>query len=190
MNHNAKEDLRSPTDRKPKMENPIISEEGRTEIEAHIKEYGVFFVAVADIDPVDQTKDESEKIFTQIHDGYVYTIGFHELGLPEVLVFVGPGGGGGYDRATVDELRDNLQYATNFIRHIYDTRDTFVVDMKAAHAGDAQRESDLYIVAIHDETQDPGEGVKTNLLSGIYEYYGTTDFKVRAFKLRKLTNQH
>lgn len=169
------------------MEQKFITEEARIEIDAHIKEHGVFFVAVADICPQCHPEQENQRVFTNIEDGFIYTIGFHELGLPEVFVFVGPDGNG-YSEATESELRDNLQCAANFISHIYDGRETFKVDKKIAYRSDDEKQNGLYFVAVSDETEEMGEEPKEHFMSVTCRYYGTTDFKVRVFKLLKIDN--
>ena len=163
----------------------IISEEGRVEIDAHLKTHGLFYVAVADIDPkIDPDKEGPGKVFSQPEDGYVYTIGFHKLGLPEVVVFVGPGGVNP-DPVTESQLRDRLQIASKFISYIFKNRDTFVPQEGVVYKCDSGDEQGLCIVLSHDEHSQPSEESKTEFLGGICEYYNTMDFKVRSFVLRK-----
>lgn len=171
------------------MEQEFITEEARIEIDAHLKEHGVFFVIAADIDPkITSEQSGSGKVYTKIDDGYVYTIGFTSIGLPEVVVFTGPLGENA-EPITELQMRDRLQSATDFIVDIfrYQGAATFYPDV--IYDTESASKMGLHFIVGHDGDLDPSDDVKISLFRVLCEYYGNTDFKIRSFIMRKDTVQ-
>ena len=170
--------------------NPHI-EIKRLAITDSIVENGVHVVATADTGdcPCCQAEGKARKhknrMYTELNDGYVHSVGFHGLGLPEIFVFVGPSGHGD-EKIDVKELRERLQEAADFIHHIYENRDGFVFSKTQAYGGENCLRKGLFFIICFDASEDIGDEVRNKYMSHTVGYYNTTDFKTVAFKMAKV----
>lgn len=117
-------------------------------------------------------------VCSDIFDGYVHSIGFHEKGMPELLFLVGPNGID-EEELTKQELIDRVQDAGNFINTIFQTRDTFKFNNNQAYG--SPNINGLYWV-IADNDDQMVEFIKHDLMSDATAFYDTCQFNVVVFK--------
>ncbi len=152
------------------------------EVKKEIKETGISVIAISKTCDCEECKKEGvnhDNDLNDIFDGYVYSIGFHEKGLPEILILAGSNGVE-EDTITKEQLTDRIHDAASFINTIFQTRDVFKYDPKKAYG--SPNIDGLYWVIADDSMQQSEEFIKHELMDGATSYYKDCQYKVVILK--------
>lgn len=152
------------------------------EIKKEINENGISIIALSKACDCEECKKEGinhDNDLNDIFDGYVYSIGFHKKGMPEILILAGSNGVE-EDTITKEQLTNRIHDASNFINTIFHTRDTFKFNPKQAYG--SPNIDGLYWVIADDTVFQSEEFIKHELMAGATSYYKDCQYKVIIFK--------
>jgi hypothetical protein len=155
-----------------------------------IKEKGYAVFAIADVGECLQCDAEGgehtemhdyvSKTHTVITDGYVYSVGFHNLGYPEVIVLAGPCGEEGDKVLSTKQLKERVQSAAALINHLYQNLSTYKPDPKRAINSDSIE--NLYWVLLNQKDKKFKHGSKALFMHAANGFHGHMNYDVLTFK--------
>ena len=151
------------------------------EIQEAIANNGFHVNAISKFCDCEKCKSEGvvqPEFSTDIMDGYVYTAGFSEKGMPEMLFLCGPNQSEEL-QITKEMLHDRIQDANSYIAHIYKTKGE---GLKNDNLVQKSLVKDVWWVNITKRYEGFDlAGVKERLMPATVAYYCNTDFDLLVF---------
>lgn len=146
-----------------------MDEQLKQNIQKQIQDHGVAVQAIIPAELADK-KISKKKRITRADEGYVYSIGQHEKGRPEILIFCGPCPN---DKPmNGDELFNNIIEAQKLINHWHQVWESEPYRVKEAFRDEQGR---VYMLADHVPA---GKHLIKDSAQLIKSYYGTDDYEL------------